>query len=147
MPVDSKVITQEKINDLSEKNKAFQNRFNRVADIINKNQRYLEEVQDPTDLDLDQKLALKCLKDADFDLDKAINTFMIRKGEGQGEDGTAQRRTAPGQSDEMSPSRPSGSSLLRGTADLVATVAPFVRTSQAWSGAEAAAAAARAVVE
>ena len=143
MPVDSKVITQEKINDLSEKNKAFQNRFNRVADIINKNQRYLEEVQVPTDLD--QKLALECLKDEDFDLDKAINMFMIRKGDGQGGDGTAQRRTATGKSDKRS--LPSGTSVLSGAMEVAGTVAPFVRSSEAWSGATAAAAAARAVVE
>ena len=138
MSVDSKVI-----NDLSEKNKAFQNRFNRVADIINKNQRYLEEVQVPTDLD--QKLALECLKDEDFDLDKAINMFMIRKGDGQGGDGTAQRRTATGKSDKRS--LPSGTSVLSGAMEVAGTVAPFVRSSEAWSGATAAAAAARAVVE
>ncbi len=79
MPVDSKVIRK-----LSDENKAFQERFNQVAGIINKNQSYLKGVQDLDNLDLDQKLALECLKDEDFDLDKAINMFMIRKGEGDG---------------------------------------------------------------
>ena len=73
MPVDSEVIRK-----LSDENKAFQDKFNKVAGIIKDNQRDLEGVNVGR-LDPDQKLALKCLKSAGFDLDKAINTFMIKK--------------------------------------------------------------------
>ena len=108
MSFDSDVITQKKINELSEKNKAFQNKFNQVAGIINKNQSYLKGVQDLDKLDPDQKLALKCLKGADFDLDKAINTFMIRKGEGQGDGTPAASSSAASTSTSTSTSKGDG---------------------------------------
>tara|TARA_B100000214_G_scaffold374523_1_gene357561 strand:+ start:1002 stop:1283 length:282 start_codon:yes stop_codon:yes gene_type:complete len=77
-------VDPEVIRKLSDENKAFQERFNQVAGIINKNQSYLKGVQDLDNLDLDQKLALECLKGADFDLDKAINMFIEKKVDGDG---------------------------------------------------------------
>ena len=65
------------INKLSKKNKEFQSRFNRVQRIIKQNKRNLNGVPPP--LTEDKKLALKCLKEADFDLDKAINAFIVEK--------------------------------------------------------------------
>ena len=143
MSVDPQVIRK-----LSDENKAFQERFNQVAGIINKNQSYLKGVQDLDNLDPDQNLALECLKEADFDLDKAINMFIEKKVDGDGiKAGEAEQRSTDAekrstdaeQSDEMSPSRPSGTSVLRGTADVtadvLATAAPFVASSTAWDGA------------
>ena len=73
----SKINIENEINVLSEKNKGFQTNFNRVQGIINKNKSNLNGVQDAGNED--KNLALKCLKEADFDLDKAINAFMVEK--------------------------------------------------------------------
>ena len=47
--------------------------------IIKQNKRNLNGVPPP--LTEDKKLALECLKEADFDLDKAINAFIVEKAD------------------------------------------------------------------
>jgi len=75
----SKINIGNEIKKLSKKNKDFQSRFNSVQQIIKKNKSNLNGVPPP--LTEDKKLALECLKGADFDLDKAINAFIVEKAD------------------------------------------------------------------
>ena len=77
----SEINIGNEINKLSKKNKEFQSRFNRVQRIIKQNKRNLNGVPPPLTDTEDKKLALKCLKEADFDLDKAINAFIVEKAD------------------------------------------------------------------